>query len=130
MELAKKQVGETVIPQPIVPALPRYLEAPDLLKPEYLTGEGTFRERSEAELKKMNRSDRQLFDKAKSWWEREGKQLAEAAKLPKPVEPVSPEMLPEALPISWPKWTFDSFEQLVERAEEVVERLNSQLAEA
>jgi CRISPR-associated protein Cmr2 len=86
----KRSGEEAAIAKPIESALARYLEAPNRLKPEYLTPEGTFRERSEAELIKMGRSDRQLYDKAKSWWEREGKQLAEAAKLPKPVEPVLP----------------------------------------
>lgn len=126
MELAKKQVEETVIPQPIAPALPRYLESPDRLKPEYLTEEGTFREQSDIELKKMSKNDKQLYDKAKSWWEREGRQLAEAAKLPKAVEPVLPEMLPKAQPISWPKWSFDSFGQLLERAEEVANTLSNE----
>lgn len=121
----QRKEEETAIAQPVESALARYLEAPNRLKPEYLTPEGTFRERSEAELKKMNKGDRQLYDKAKSWWEREGKQLAEAAKLPKPVEPAPPEPLPQAQPISWPKWSFDSFEQLLERAKDVANKLSN-----
>jgi CRISPR-associated protein Cmr2 len=122
----EEQKGEEKITtaQPVESSLARYLEAPDRLKPEYLTPEGTFRERSEAELKKMNKRDRQLYEKAKSWWERDGKQLAESAKLPKPVEPVSPKPLAQARSISWPKWSFDSFVQLLERVKEVANELS------
>ena len=114
---------ETVIRQPAVPQLARYLEAPGRLRPEYLTSEGTFRERSEAELKKMSRSDRQLYDKAKAWWEREGRRLAESVPLPEPVGSVVRAPLPQDLPVSWPEWSFNSFGQLMDHAEEVANKL-------
>lgn len=121
----KQKEDKTAIVSPPVPSLPRYLEAPGRLKQEYFTKEGTFRERPEAELKKMGKSDKQIYDKAKSWWEREGKQLVEAAKHPKPAEPALSEPLPQTQPISWPKWTFDSFGRLLECAGEVANQLGN-----
>lgn len=120
----KKQKEEAAAAHPIEPGLARYLETPSRLKTEYLTPEGTFRERSEAELKKMSKGDKQLYEKAKSWWEREGKQLAESAKLSQAVEPASSEPSPQTQPIPWPEWSFNSFEQLVERVKEVANELS------
>jgi CRISPR-associated protein Cmr2 len=111
------------IAQPALPPLPRYLETDDRLKPEYLTSEGTFRERSEAELKKMSKVDRQLYEKAKGWWERRSKKQVEATKVPEHVEPASPESLPPAQLISWPKREFNSFEQLSRVVEKLAEQL-------
>ncbi len=116
---------EITIAPPPAPSLPRYLEAPDRLKREYLTKESTFRKRPEAELKKMSKSDKQMYEKAKSWWEREGKQLAEAAKQPKPAEPAPPEPLPQTQPPSWPEWSFDSFGRLLEYIKEVANKLSN-----
>jgi len=73
----------------------------------------------------MNKGDRQLYDKAKSWWEREGKQLAEIARHPELIEPTLSEPLSQMQPISWPKWEFNSFEQLLACADEVVSELAS-----
>lgn len=117
------QKAEAIVgSQPSTPALPRYLETPSRLKPEYLSTEGTFRERSDAELKQMSRVDRQLYEKAKKWWEKEGKQLAKAAaKQPELTEPAPIEQAPQS--ISWPVWTFNSFEELIKRAEEVANRV-------
>ncbi len=120
----QKEEERKTTAQSVESSLARYLEAPDRLKPEYLSPEGTFRERSEEELKKMSRSDKQLYDKAKSWWEREGKQLAETAKLSQAVEPASPEPITQARSISWPKWSFDSFEQLLGSVKEVANELS------
>lgn len=110
----------TPISQPL-PSLPRYLETPDRLKPEYLTIEGTFRERAEAELKKMSKTDRQMYDKAKSWWQRKSQQLVEAAKQPKPTE----ETQQPATPIVWPEYSFKDFAQLVACANERAEALRN-----
>jgi CRISPR-associated protein Cmr2 len=64
------------------PSLPRYLIAPGRLDPQYLYPDGTFRERDESELRRMKRADRQLYDKARAWWEREGRALAQKAAAP------------------------------------------------
>jgi CRISPR-associated protein Cmr2 len=92
------------------PQLPKYLQAPGKLKDEYLNPDGTFRERSKAELKAMKKSDRQDYDKARKWWEREGKALASqppAEPEPKPAEAPTP---------TWLKRNFSSFAQLSEIA--------------
>jgi len=107
------------------PSLLRYLETPDRLKPEYLTVEGTFRERSEAELKKMSKADKQMYDKAKSWWQREGKQLVEAAKQPQPIEQPKQETQQPAMPTVWPKYSFKDFSELVTCANERAEALRN-----
>ncbi|HXF70260.1 MAG TPA: RAMP superfamily CRISPR-associated protein [Thermoflexus sp.] len=101
------------------PRLPRYLEAPGRLRPEYLTPEGHFRERSEAELKAMKKADRQLYEKAKAWWEREGKALAGKGSPPGAAVPSQPSA---SAPI-WPSWKFTSFTELVNRADQIAQQL-------
>ncbi|MFN3742675.1 MAG: RAMP superfamily CRISPR-associated protein [Anaerolineales bacterium] len=86
--------------------LPKYLQAPGKLKDEYLTPEGTFRERSQAELAQMTKAQRQEYEKAKKWWEREGKALSE-----KPPAPAEPAPKPTR---QWFKRKFDTFEKLLE----------------
>ncbi|MFZ5820881.1 MAG: RAMP superfamily CRISPR-associated protein [Chloroflexota bacterium] len=97
---------------PAEPQLPKYLQAPGKLKDEYLNPEGGFRERSQAELNAMTKSQRQEYDKAKKWWEREGKALIEQpaieAKSEKPAEAPQP---------AWLRREFDSFAKLHEMAE-------------
>lgn len=105
------------------PPLPRYLEAPDRLKLEYLTSEGTFRERTEAELKRMSKADRQVYDKAKNWWHNKRKQLAEASKQATSNEQAAQETQLQAKPIVWPTYSFEDFAQLVECAKERAEEL-------
>jgi CRISPR-associated protein Cmr2 len=111
--------------KPAPPGLPRYLEATGRLRPEYRTPEGTFRERAEGEIKKMSKSDRQMYDKARSWWEREGKHLAEQSEAPASVE-TEPEA--QAPSVATLEWSFESFQKLVERAKEIVELLKSPMA--
>lgn len=120
MEDQKKE-AEPITPSP-TPSLPRYLEAPNRLKPEYLTKGGTFRERSDSELKKMSKGDRQIYDKAKIWWERETKRLAEVAQQVEEVEP-STLKSQQAKPINWPSWPFNNFEQLLEHTNGPVGKL-------
>lgn len=123
---ATQKQEKAASPQPAHPGLQRYLEAPGRLRPEYRTPEGTFRERSEAELKKMSKSDRQMYDKARSWWAREGKHLAEQPEAPVPVEPEPGAQVPSVATL---EWSFKSFQELVERAKEIVELLKSPSAE-
>jgi len=98
--------------------LPRYLTALGQLKPEYLNPDGTFRERSEAELQKLKKSARQEYEKARKWWEREGR-LLDDRKEPQPKVPASPEP-PKA---EWPSLPFDSLSGLVNLANQVADRL-------
>ncbi len=93
--------------------LPKYLEAPGKLKPEYLNPDGTFRERSQAELNAMTKSQQQEYEKAKKWWEREGKALAESP-------PAEPEASSPALESdSRLERDFSSFDELKRKADEV-----------
>ncbi|PMP83699.1 MAG: hypothetical protein C0183_07715, partial [Roseiflexus castenholzii] len=94
------------------PQLPKYLQAPDTLKDEYLNPDGTFRERSQAELAKMTKAQTQEYEKAKKWWEREGKTQASQP----PAEPKA-EKPAEAPEPAWLKREFDSFARLTEIAE-------------
>jgi CRISPR-associated protein Cmr2 len=122
LRIAGPQTAAPPLPEaPSAPAqdLPRYLEAPGRLKAEYLTPDGRFRDRSEAELKVMKKADRQLYDKAKAWWEREGKTLAEQGPQPEPAVAVPP---PATAP-AWPSWEFASFDALVALADQVAQQL-------
>jgi CRISPR-associated protein Cmr2 len=84
-------------------ALPRYLEAPGRLRPEFRNPDGTFRARPEAELRALN--------KARAWWEREGRKPPQTA--------TGRESAPPAQPMQWPRCSFDSFNGLVAAAEQV-----------
>lgn len=110
-------------PAPSPPDLPRYLSAPDQLHPDFqaedggLTSEAGYRALIESRGQKYTRRDKQLYDKAKSWWEREGRQLAEAEAAQSEPPPV------EAQPVEWPAWSFASFSELVSLADRVAEML-------
>ncbi|HOK59026.1 MAG TPA: hypothetical protein PLW12_08280, partial [Methanothrix sp.] len=102
-------------PTTAVQSLPKYLQAPGKLKDEYLNPDGTFRERSQAELEKMSKSQLQEYEKAKKWWEREGKALAEQPSAP--AETQTP--ADEAHQPTWLKREFTSFAQLVEEVKKL-----------
>ena len=117
------RIEETPVPPAASPPaaelqLPKYLQAPGKLKDAYLNPDGTFRERSQPELAKMSKAQRQEYEKAKKWWEREGKALIDQP----PAEP-----RPEAAPPAphWFRRTFDTFDQLRETAEEVADVLQA-----
>lgn len=107
-------------PPPSAQPLPKYLAAPGRLKPEYLNPDGTFRERGEAELKTMGKSARQEYEKAKKWWEREGKALA--SQPPAEIGPPSP---PQPQTRQWLKREFNSFSELVQKADEIAQVLQA-----
>jgi len=104
------------VPSAATPNLPKYLQAPGKLKDEYLNPDGTFRERSDAELKGMSKSDRQEYEKARKWWEREGKALA--SQPPAEVEPEKPETQKP----TWMKHEFASFAELNAVVKELLEQ--------
>ncbi len=109
--LPSASVTQTATTQP----LPKYLEAPGKLKDEYLNPDGTFRERSTQELAKMTKPQRQEYEKAKKWWEREGRALLE-----KPAAPEEPQQPPQSQP-QWLRRKFSSFDELVSIAEQLVQ---------
>ncbi|MCL5962111.1 MAG: hypothetical protein M1358_22815, partial [Chloroflexi bacterium] len=78
--------------------LPRYLSASGKLHPDFraahgvLISEAEYRQKIERRGQKYAKKDKQLYDKAKAWWEREGKALLEqVAPQPEPtmVQPPS-----------------------------------------
>ncbi len=108
------------------PELPRYLDAPNRLHPDFVAETGGIK--SEAEYQKLleargqnfGKPHRQLYAKAKSWWEREGQQLAQQQQEP------TPELRP--IPIAAPPYpfvreTFDAFADLPTKAQAVADAL-------
>jgi len=116
--------AQTMQPDEAV-ALPRYLEAPGQLHVDLRAADGSlvaeedYRKRIEGRGKKYAKRDRQLYRKAKAWWEREGKALLEGGVEPEPERPAPPEVPTP----TWPSWPFDSFEELVSQAGQVAEQL-------
>ncbi len=116
-------------PEPTQPeravALPRYLESPGRLHADLraadgsLTSEEEYRERIESQGKKYTKKDRQLYRKAKTWWERDGRTLSERGAEP---EPGRAELSERPTP-TWPSWSFDSFEELISQAGQVAKEL-------
>jgi len=98
--------------QPTQP-LPRYLIDWDHLHPRHLNPDGTFRERSQAELQSLKKADRQEYEKARAWWQR--RQAAGTAAEEAP--PVPPPPAPEPPPL-WEE-PFDNFTALVEVARRI-----------
>jgi hypothetical protein len=64
----------------------------------------------------MSKSDRQEYEKARRWWEREGKALA--SQPPAEVEPEKPETQKP----TWLKREFGSFDELNKVAKELLEK--------
>ena len=67
-----------------VPDLPRYLESPTRLHDDFRLPDGSLKSEAGYETLVKSRGgqygkkDRQLYEKAQKWWEREGRQLVEA----------------------------------------------------
>jgi CRISPR-associated protein Cmr2 len=76
--------------KPIEPDLPRYLIAPGQLHPDFQSADGSLKSEAEYLKGKFGKKEKQLYDKAKKWWEREGRQLAEATTQELPPEPEPP----------------------------------------
>lgn len=126
LEYASESVtAETLPPAPPQPDLPRYLSAPDRLSPDFASETGSVK--SEVEYQKLvegrgqkyTKKDKQLYDKAKSWWEREGQQLAQESE---------PETEPEPMPTAPPAYplareTFETFSDLPTKAQKLADVL-------
>lgn len=70
-------MDESVAQLPEQQTFPRYLEAPNRLKAEFRNEDGSFRERSIEEISRLKKTDKQLYEKARNWWDKEGKALDE-----------------------------------------------------
>jgi len=108
------QAPPSAVPTAAAPALPKYLKAPGELKDEYLNPNGTFRERNQAEIAKMTKAQKQEYEKAQKWWEREGKTLASQP----PAESEKPAEAPKPV---WLKREFDSFARLIKIVEALLD---------
>lgn len=103
------------------PELPRYLIAPGQLHPDFLNADGSFKSEIDYLQRKSGKKAKQLYQKAKDWWEREGRQLAEA-----PVSNTIPE--PEALPSkpSVPQLSFTDWSELSDRIQSITQHLQEE----
>lgn len=102
------------------PALPRYLSAPGQMHPDFraadgsLVSEAEYQQKIKSRRQKYAKRDKQLYDKAKGWWEREGKALSDRA-TPEP-EP-SKQQEPARPPLT--VRTFTNWDELQAKAAEL-----------
>jgi CRISPR-associated protein Cmr2 len=111
------------------PDLPRYLSTPNQLHPDFRADDGSLK--SEAEYRaliesrgqKYGKKTKLLYDKAKNWWEREGKALAEQTR----EAPVSaPEAGEKPAPPMLTQRKFSGFEEMVQQVEELAKALRQE----
>jgi len=122
---AEPSVPDAVPPPPAQPDLPRYLAAPFRLDPDFVSETGGLK--SEAEYQRLitgrgqryAKKDKQLYDKAKSWWEREGQQLAQQPEPEVELEP-TPE-IPPSYPLA--SETLDTFNDLPVKTQKLANAL-------
>ncbi|MGC9529170.1 MAG: RAMP superfamily CRISPR-associated protein [Candidatus Bipolaricaulaceae bacterium] len=107
------------------PDLPCYLESPTRLRPDLRRPDGSLKSEAEYQAliesrgQKYGKKNKQLYAKAKSWWEREGRAMAEAAtQEPGPKPEPAPSQTP---PVS--EFTFHTLSELCDLAQEVGEQL-------
>jgi CRISPR-associated protein Cmr2 len=102
------------------PELPRYWITPGRLHPDFQNSDGSLKPEAEYLQGKSGKKAKQLYQKAKDWWEREGRQLAEAP---------APESFPEPeLPSPKPSFTEVSFvdwRDLGDQAQRIEEQLKN-----
>lgn len=102
------------------PELPRYLIAPGQLHPDFQSSDGSLKSKAEYLKGKSGKREQQIYDKAKKWWEREGRQLAKTAA----TQPVpEPEPLPPKLPMT--EVSFASWSELCDRAQTIAQNLGT-----
>lgn len=101
--------------------LPKYLVAPNKLQQHLANSDGTLRIYTESEFGKMRKADRQEYEKAKKWWEREGKTLLESSATQE--SGASPQ---ESAPI-FSRREFTALDELTQYANELVSQLTEDL---
>ncbi|WP_322494590.1 hypothetical protein [Chloroflexus sp.] len=112
---------------PSTPRLARYLETPTRLHADFRRPDGSLKSAAEYEAflkskgRQYGKQERQLYEKAQKWWEREGRQLAEAA-AKEPVEQPAP-AAPSQPPVT--ERMFTTLSGLQEQAQQVAEQLRS-----
>jgi CRISPR-associated protein Cmr2 len=124
--LRAKLAGETaptVAPSAPQPSeLARYLESPTRLHPDLRREDGTLKSEAEyqsfieSQGRKYGKQEKQLYDKAKKWWEQEEQTQAQQTPTPAP-EPAPPEPSPVTT------FTFRTLSELDDVAQRVATRL-------
>lgn len=110
---------------PSTPSLARYLETPTRLHADFRRPDGSLKSAAEYEAliksqgRQYGKQERQLYEKAQKWWEREGRQLMEAA-AQEPVEQPAPPA-PAQPPVT--ERTFATLTELQTQAQQVAEQL-------
>jgi CRISPR-associated protein Cmr2 len=111
------------LPEPQQPDLPRYLETTNRLRPDFRRPDGSLKTEAdyqafvESRGQKYTKRDKQLYAKAKRWWEREGKELAQASSQEPEPDP-APSEPPPVL-----EYTFHTLSELPDLAQRVAEQL-------
>jgi len=109
--------------------LPRYLEAPARLIEELRSPDGTLKGEEEYKQwlksrgRKYNKEREQLYNKARSWWEREGKQLMAAASHEASSEPEPQPLQEELPPVTEVTVTFKTLDEFLNQVQKVAEDL-------
>jgi CRISPR-associated protein Cmr2 len=101
------------------PELPRYWITTGKLHPDFQNPDGSLKPEADYLQGKSGKKAKQLYQKAKDWWEREGRQFAEAP---------APESFPEPeLPLPKPSFTevsFANWSELGKQAQRMAEQLS------
>jgi len=117
--------GAAPEPEQPVPSLPRYLESPTHLHTDFRQPDGSLKSEADYEAfvksrgGQYSKKDKQLYEKAQKWWERESRQLAEAI-----AQEPTPEPAPARTP-SMTQLTFASLSELRELAWDVAAQLRN-----
>lgn len=102
------------------PELPRYWIAPGKLHPDFQNSDGSLKSEADYLKGRSRKKEKQLYDKAKKWWEREGRQLAEA-----PVPESLPDPEPPPPKPSFTEVSFVSWSELGEQSQRIAEQLQN-----
>ena len=114
-----------------VPDLPRYLESPTRLHSDFRQPDGSLKSEEdykiglESQGRQYGKKEKQLYDKAKKWWERKGRQLLE-----KSIQESKPESQPTPTPSQTPPVTkreFKRLSELVKVAQDLAAKLRGEV---
>ncbi len=119
-DLPNLKQPEPEIKQPEIEKLPRYLIALEKLHPDFQNSEGKLKTEAEYLQGRSSKKAKQLYQKAKDWWERKGRQIAEA-----PAQELIPEPEPPPPESSMTKVSFVSWSELCDQAKKILNHLHN-----
>ena len=131
-ELNGQAAPSATVPPPPDPSLPGYLESPtqliaDLRRPDgSLKSEDEYKALLEERGHQYTKKRRQLYSKAKKWWEQKGRVLAE--KGPEPEPESRPTAAPPAIAIA--RRSFETLEELETAASALARELVEEMGDA